>query len=295
MRPASRASAWSARLTVAMPGPAGPSAPSGRVGMSRRVEPLVEREPGEDDQLVDRVVTLDVARRVGLRITEPLGLGERRLEVERVVDRRHRAQDEVGRAVDDAAHALDPVGGEVGRERAEDRDPATDRRLEAKRRSGPAGDRLELGAVMGDDVLVGGDHALAHRQRGGDQRVGRLVAPHQLDDDVDLVVGDEVGRRVREELGGHPGRGGPTRIANGDGRQLERGAVGRLEVVGSFEQGTDHLAADRPGAEDTDAQAGAAHDLGRAGRDIRRMVADASERPPGRRRGQHLVGYTPER
>ena len=66
-------------------------------------------------------------------------------------------------------------------------------------------------------------------------------------------------------------------------------------LVGSLEQGTDHLAADRPRAEDPDAQSGAAHHLGWSGRDIRRMVADPSERPPGRRRGQHLVGYTPER
>ena len=73
-----------------------------------------------------------------------------------------------------------------------------------------------------------------------------------------------------------------------------RGAVGRMEVVGTLEQGADHLAADRPGAEDTDAQAGAAHDVGRAGRDIRRMVADASERPPGSAVGSP-VGYTPER
>ena len=49
---------------------------------------------------------------------------------------------------------------------------------------------------------------------------------------------------------------------------------------GRSSEGADHLAADRPRAEDADAQAGAAHDLGRAGRDIRRMVADPSERPP---------------
>ena len=92
-------------------------------------------------------------------------------------------------------------GGEVAGERAEDRDAAADRGLEAQRRAGPPGDRLELRAVMGDDVLVGGHDALAHRQRGGDQRVGRLVAAHQLDDDVDPVVGDEVGRGVGQQLG----------------------------------------------------------------------------------------------
>jgi hypothetical protein len=81
----------------------------------------------------------------------------------------------------------------------------------------------------------------------------------------------------------------------GEDNHDHRAVVIHRAVSGSFEQGTDHFAADRPRAEDTDAQAGAAHDLGRAGRDIRRMVADPSEGPPGRRRGQHPVGYTPER
>ena len=50
----------------------------------------------------------------------------------------------------------------------------------------PAGDRLELRAVVGDDVLVRGDDRLAGAERGGDQRPGGLVAAHELDDDVDL-------------------------------------------------------------------------------------------------------------
>jgi len=49
--------------------------------------------------------------------------------------------------------------------------------------------------VMRDDVLVGGDDRLAHREGGGDERVGRFVAAHQLDDDVDLVIGDEMSLR----------------------------------------------------------------------------------------------------
>ena len=77
IRPAARASAWSARPTVVMPGePAGPSAPSGPRRDRRRIEPPAEREPGEDHQLVDRVVALDVGRRVGLRVAQPLRLGE---------------------------------------------------------------------------------------------------------------------------------------------------------------------------------------------------------------------------
>ena len=66
--PCARASRWSARLTVVIPGPAGPPTLSGRVGIARRVEPAIEGEPGEDDELVDRVVALDVARWVGLGV-----------------------------------------------------------------------------------------------------------------------------------------------------------------------------------------------------------------------------------
>ena len=73
---------------------------------------------------------------------------------------------------------------------------------------------------------------------------------------------------------GTPAATRPGRVADGDRGQLERGAVGRAELVGPVEQRADDLAADRPRAEDADAQAGAAHDVGRAGRDIGRMVAD---------------------
>ena len=61
---------------------------------------------------------------------------------------------------------------------------------------GPPGDGLELRAVVGDDVLVRRDDRLAGPERGGDERARRLVAAHDLDDDVD--------RRGRP-------RGGPAR------------------------------------------------------------------------------------
>ena len=66
-----------------MPGPAGPSTPSGRVGMAAGSSQRVEREPGEDDELVRGVEALDVARRVGLGVAQPLRLGERGRVVER--------------------------------------------------------------------------------------------------------------------------------------------------------------------------------------------------------------------
>ena len=124
----------------------------------------------------------------------------------------------------------------------------------------PPGDRLELRPVMRDDVLVGGHDALAHRQGRGDQRVRRLVAAHQLDDDVDPLVGDEVRRGIGQQLGGDAGGDRPARVANGDRDELERGAVGRAQLVGAVQQGGDDLATDGPGAEDRDAQARTAHD-----------------------------------
>ena len=79
-----------------------------RPGLDRgRVEPAIEGEPGEDHELVDRVVALDVAGRVGLRVPEALGLGERGRVVLRRVLVGHRAQDVVRRAVHDAADAFD--------------------------------------------------------------------------------------------------------------------------------------------------------------------------------------------
>ena len=92
---------------------------------------------------------------------------------------------------------------------------------------GPAGDRFQLRAVVGDDVLVRGDDRLAGREGGRDERVRGLVAAHQLDDDVDVGRGHEVGRRVGQQLGRDPGLAGLVEVAAGHADELERRAVGR--------------------------------------------------------------------
>ncbi len=207
-------------------------------GDGRRVEPRVEREPGQDHELVDRVVPLHVTRRIGLRVAQPLRLGQRGLELERVGRIGHRGQDEVGRAVHDAADALDAVRREVGRRAAQGRGS---RHRPLPRSAAPPPVRRATasssGAVVGDDVLVGGDDALAHRQGRGDQRVGRLVAAHQLDDDVDLGVGHQVGRRVRDHRGRNAGRDRAFDVADRDGAEHEGPAVAGAELGGSLEQG----------------------------------------------------------
>ena len=124
---------------------------------------------------------------------------------------------------------------------------------------------------MGDDVLVRGDDVLAHRERGRDQRVRRLVAAHQLDDDVDGVVGHEVRRGVAER--GRPAGRDPTaratsRTAMAD--QLQGRSAGRPQLGGAIEQGARDLVPDGPRAEHGDAQPGAAHRWHRTGDGIGR-------------------------
>ena len=80
------------------------------------------------------------------------------------------------------------------------------------------------------------------------------------------LVGDEVGRRVGEQLGRHAGRRAP--VPDRGRRRAASSSVAPSDArrsSGRIEQRADDLAADGPRAEDADAQAGAAHDLGRCG------------------------------
>ena len=179
-----------------MPGAPSPAAGRARpVGHGRGIDPGAEREPHEDHELVDGVEPLDVGGRVGLRVAARLGLGEDVAVVAPLAG--HRRQDEVRGPVDDPADARDPVRGQVQRQGAEHGDAARHRRLEAQRAVGGAGRPLQLGAVVGEEMLVRGDHGAPVGEGGRDQRPRRLVAAHDLDDHVDVGARDEVRRDRR--------------------------------------------------------------------------------------------------
>ena len=149
----------------------------------------------------------------------------------------------------------------------------------------------ELRPVMGDDVLVRGHHRLAHRQRGADQRPGRLVAAHQLDHHVDGLVGDDVRRSIGHELGGDAGV---------DGRPTSRTATAAntspvpSPARSSADRSSRAPTTSRPTvpAPRTPTRRRAAHGRDGSGGDIGRMVADRPERPPGERRRLHSRAMT---
>ena len=88
----------------------------------------------------------------------------------------------------------------------------------SKRNATPARRAIvsRFGTVVGDDVLVGGDDRFAAAERGGDQGSRRLVATHQLDDDVGLGRGDQVGRRIGQEIGRNAGTARAIEVPAGD-------------------------------------------------------------------------------
>ena len=74
--------------------------------------------------------------------------------------------------------------------------PPPYRRLEPQRRPALGGARERLRPVLGDHLLVGGDHVLARVERSLDVVERRTLPAHRLDDDVDL--------RGRDDGGGVP-------------------------------------------------------------------------------------------
>ena len=132
--------------------------------------PGVEGQRGQDRGLGGGVEPLDVGGRVGLGVAELLGLLERLGEAgARAV---HLVEDEVGGAVDDAEHPGHPVAGQRLAQRPQDRDGAGHGGLVVEVAAGLLG-RLEEGRpVLGEQRLVGGDHARAVLERGEDQACG---------------------------------------------------------------------------------------------------------------------------
>ena len=116
--------------------------------------------------------------------------------------------------------------------------------------------RLEdLGAVLGQQRLVGGDDVLAGRQQIEHGLPGPVDAADQLDDDVDGRVVRAPSRRsvVSSSRGRATGRG-LCRVADDDAAQHQRPAGPGRQALGLFEQQLGHAAADGAAADQGDVQ-----------------------------------------
>ena len=157
--------------------------------------PDAEGEVGEDREFLRRVGAVDVHRGIGLR--EALLLGElQHLGVVGAVFL-HPREDEVARAVENAADALDAVGSQALADRGHDRDAAGDGRLERDRPALLSRQLEELGAVLGEQRLVGGDDVLSVFEQFDHHRPGRLEPADEQRRDRDRgIAGDvaDVGR-----------------------------------------------------------------------------------------------------
>ena len=118
-----------------------------------------ERDRGDDRRLGAGVVALDVGRRVALGVAQLLGLGERGAVLGALLG--HLGEDEVGGAVEDAHHAGDRLAAQALAQRADERDAAGDGRLEQQVDAVGVGGGEQLGADVGEQLLVAGDDGLA--------------------------------------------------------------------------------------------------------------------------------------
>ncbi len=113
----------------------------------------------------------------------------------------HLGQDEVGGAVDDAGDPLDAVGRQAFAQRLDDRDAAGHRGLEGRPSRPWPGAAAKISVpCTASSALLAVTTCLPAAMASSTSVVGDAVAADQLDDDVDLGVGDHVagvGRPLR--------------------------------------------------------------------------------------------------
>ena len=190
-----------------------------------------EGDGGNQRCLVRGVDPFDIESRIGFGIAEALGFLEHVVEGQALVA--HFGQDEIGRAVDDAGYPFDAVGGQAFAQRLDDRDATGHRRFEGDHDALLLGGGENLGAMHGEQRLVGRDHMLAIGDGLHDHFLGHAVATDQFDDDVDFRIIDQ-----RKGVVGHAGGAtgdlsGQFHILVGHGRDANRtaGATGNFFLV----------------------------------------------------------------
>ena len=159
----------------------------------------MEAQRGQDGDLAGCIVTADIVRRVRFGIAFFLGFFED-VFIGRAVGR-HVGQDEVRRAVHDTDDFFDTVAVERRIHGTDDRDTAGYAGFELEVHVVLLGQFQQRNTVIGDEVLIGADDALAAQEALFDAVLGKVGTAHDFDDDFDFIVVDDV-VEIRRELDG---------------------------------------------------------------------------------------------
>ena len=158
----------------------------------------VEGDGRQDGDLRGGVEAVHVGGGIGLGEALRLGLGQRILVGQAVVD--HAREHVVGGAVHDAHDGGDLVADEGMLQRLDDGDAAADAGLEAHFQVLLSGKVHDLVAEGGHERLVGCDHILTGSERVQYDRARDGGAADELHHDIDLGIVDDVVESVEQAL-----------------------------------------------------------------------------------------------
>ena len=147
--------------------------------------------------------------------------------------------------------AADRLAVQALAQRTHDRDATGDGGFEQQVAPGRVGCRVQLGADVGEQLLVRRDDRLAVGERFEDQLAGRLDAADRFDDEVDVRIGHHRVGVTGEHAVGEFDVAGRRQVAHGDPGDLEAqpGAAlddVRLRLDELHERGTDVAAPEYP-------------------------------------------------
>ena len=191
-------------------------------------EAHIEGQRRENRELVGRIDAFHIEGRIGFRVAERLCRRQGIPECGALLG--HGRQYVVRRAIDDAGNGTHPAGREPPGERADDRNAAGHRCLEAEPHSLLGGAGKQFVAVPGDDRLVRRDHGLPARQGVPHQARGAVLAADEFHHHVDIVV--EQGFEIRGEFRARQVRFRPGGAA-GNPDELQRTPRLALQVAGA--------------------------------------------------------------
>ena len=208
-----------------------------------------ERDEREDRQLVRGVVPADIERGIRLGVAFRLRVAEG--NVERHARLRHPGQDVVARPVHDPRELLDAIARACVAKDANDRNSAAYRAFEREVDATPEGALDQRRPMKREEHLVRGDHAAAAVEGALDVGLRRVDAPHDLDEEIDGGVVEEIVGVRRQDGSIELGDAVLVARLHEHARDLERGPHASRERGRVRVEQPDDAAADRAAPQET--------------------------------------------